>query len=312
MSDGVKKPFFQDREQKPEYLDFYLRQCHLTGEVKSFTLLNPNTPGVAIMEIASAIEVDMLDLVVNNQVKILEEPGIIEQLRANPGLSVIHKQKLDEYERLLLKELVDSVEVLQNKSTKEIEAEAIAEAKAFVETFGKEKETKVVAKKAPEKVTVAHDEEKDQTDILKQRMAEDAAKQKRSVLELIQEMSVPQKIQAAIKGDREYRNALIRDSNKLVSCAVVKSPRVTESEIEFYSNLRNVQTDVLRLIAMNREWTKNYKVVLNLVRNPRTPLAFTLKLFPRLNKTDVRMLMRDKNIPEALRTVARRHMTANR
>jgi uncharacterized UPF0160 family protein len=87
---------------------------------------------------------------------------------------------------------------------------------------------------------------------------------------------------------------------------VIKSPRITESEVEFYAALRNVQTDVLRLIASNREWLKSYKVIHTLIKNPRTPLAYTTKMLPRLNKKDLRSLERDRNVPEALRKMAKR------
>ncbi|CAM2008493.1 hypothetical protein [Acanthopleuribacter pedis] len=311
-SEDVLKPFFQNRDQRGELLDFYLRRFLFPRSVTEVLLLNPAMPAVALAEVAPELEENVLDLVVNNQVKIQEHPPLVDALRRNPSLSVIHTQKLEEYERLLLKELVSTDEELAGKSAKEIEEEAIAEAKRFVEVFGKEKESvkskvKKNAAEAKEKESKdqGNKEEAPRSESLKD-IAGDAAKQKRPVLELIQEMSIPQKIQAAIKGDREYRGALIRDSNKLVCCAVIKSPRVTESEVEFYSNLRNVQTDVLRLIAQNREWIKNYKIVLNLVKNPRTPLAFSMKLMPRLNKADMRFLVRDKNVPEALRTLARR------
>lgn len=308
FSEEVLKPYFQGRDQKPEILDFYLREFLFPVGVTEVLLLNANMPALALAEVAPELEASLLDLLVNNQVKIQEHPPMVEALRKNPSLSVIHRQKLDEYERLLLKELVSSEEELAGKTTKQIEEEAIAEAKKFVEVFGKEKESvRAKAKKNAVESQENKEGESRRSEALGD-IADDASKQKRPVLELIQEMSVPQKIQAAIKGDREYRGALVRDSNKLVCCAVVKSPRITESEVEFYSNLRNVQADVLRLIAQNREWMKNYKIVLNLVKNPRTPLAFSMKMMPRLNKGDLKFLMRDKNVPEALRTVARRMM----
>lgn len=308
FSEEVLKPFFQARDQKAEILDFYLREFLFPAGVTEVLLLNANMPALALAEVAAELEASLLDLLVNNQVKIQEHPPIVAALRKNPSLSVIHTQKLDEYERLLLKELVSSEAELAGKTTKQIEEEAIAEAKQFVEVFGKEKDSvRAKAKKNAAESKEQKEAESQRSDALNE-IADDASKQKRPVLELIQEMSVPQKIQAAIKGDREYRGALVRDSNKLVCCAVIKSPRITESEVEFYSNLRNVQADVLRLIAQNREWIKNYKIVVNLVKNPRTPLAFSMKMMTRLNKGDMRFLVRDKNVPEALRTLARRMM----
>lgn len=305
LPDGVKKTFFEAKTVDADITDFYLRHMPLPEDVKSVMLLNPGTRGSSIAAVAEDLEDRLLDLVVNNQVKILEEPTIIDNLRENPFLSINQKQRLEEYERLLLKNQVSSAEELENKDPKEIEAEAIAATKEFVAAFGKETGGPVRSAEAP---PMPKPVKKEAPSADKQSANDPAAQQKEkiSVLEQIAGMSVPQKIQAAIKGDREVRSILIRDSNKLVCCAVIKSPRITDSEVEFYANLRNVQTDVLRLIAQNREWTKNYKVVFSLVKNPRTPLTFTTKLLTRLNKKDLRGLVRDRGVPEVLRTMARR------
>lgn len=288
LPDAFKKTFFEDRDLTPDLLAFFLIRMEQPVEALSSMLLNPALPAPAIRQIAPRLDVALLDIVVNNQVKILEDPSIIEALRTNGHLSINQKQKLDDYERLLLKDLVSPAAELETKSIEEIEQEAIAEAKDFVKLFGKEKESQPKRDHG--------------------RKAESEGKEEGrvSVLEQLTSMSVPQKIQAAIKGDREVRGILVRDANKMVCTAVIKSPRITEAEVEFYSNLRNVQTDVLRIIANNREWMRNYKIVSNLVHNPRTPLTFSMKLIHRLNSKDIRNLVRDRGVPEALRTTARR------
>jgi hypothetical protein len=300
LPDGVKKTYFENRDLDAEILDFYLRHFSIPTEAKSAILLNPNTMGSSIEAAAADLESQLLDLAVNNQVKIQDEPGIVEALRLNPGLSITQKQKLDEYERLLLRSKIAPAEELEDRDTDEIIQEAIDDAREFVQTFGKEsgpfKMASSVVDSGPSAEPVSDDQQAEPT----------SPKQKLSVLEQLQSMSVPQKIQAAIKGDREVRGILIRDSNKQVCTAVVKSPRITDAEVEFYANLRNVQTDVLRLIAANREWTKSYKVIHNLIKNPRTPIAQTTRLIHRLNKRDIRNLQRDRGIPEALRTMARK------
>jgi len=308
LPDGVKKTFFEAKNVDADITDFYLRHMPLPSDVKTVMLLNPGTRGETIAAVAEDLEDRLLDLVVNNQVKILEEPAIIDGLRENPFLSINQKQRLDEYERLLLKSRVASAEELAEKDIKDIEAEAIADAREFVAAFGKETGGPVRSAEAPpmQRTSGAEGERDTSEDAAEAGLGGRSGKEKISVLEQIAGMSVPQKIQAAIKGDREVRSILIRDANKLVCCAVIKSPRITDSEVEFYANLRNVQTDVLRLIAQNREWSKSYKVVLNLVRNPRTPVTFTTKLLSRLNKKDLKGLVRDRGVPEVLRTMARR------
>ncbi len=303
MPDGVKDTFFEKRGLDADLLHFFLVNFFIPPTAKSAALLNPDIRGDTLAAIAPSLEPELLDLTVNNQVKIQEEPSIVEALRRNPGLTVNQKQKLDDYERLLLKEIVSPAEELESLSIREIEEAAIAEAKEFVRVFGKERESEKPKTHVPEVSAVADE-------ALPARAAESEAvdhrNQKMSVLEKLSNMTVPQKIQAAIKGDREIRSILVRDSNKLVCTAVIRSPRITDAEVEFYSNLRNVQQDVLRLITMNREWMKNYKIVHNLIKNPRTPIGQSIRLLPRLHKKDLKNLVRDRGVPEALRTMARK------
>lgn len=123
-------------------------------------------------------------------------------------------------------------------------------------------------------------------------------------------MSVTEKMKAAMRGTREVRAALIRDPNRLVAAAVLSSPKLTESEVEQFARMANVAEEVLRVIGTNRSWTKNYGVVVSLVRNPKTPVAISLTLLRRVNDRDVKMLVLDRNIPEPIRLAARKRASA--
>ena len=132
--------------------------------------------------------------------------------------------------------------------------------------------------------------------------------EKASVVQRLANMSVPQKVQAAMKGTREMRAILIRDPNKMVSLSVLSCPKVTETEIESFARMGSVAEDVLRTIGQTRAWVKSYNVVLALVRNSKTPVAMSMVLLNRLNEADVRRLSIDRNVPEPLRIAARRKL----
>ncbi len=121
-------------------------------------------------------------------------------------------------------------------------------------------------------------------------------------------LPVGERLKLAVKGTREQRAQLIRDSNKIVATAVLSSPKLTESEVEAFCKMGNVSEDVLRIIGMNRGWLKNYGVVLGLVRNPKTPPALSMQMMQRLSEKDIKMLTVDRNVPEALRLAARRKL----
>src|SRR4029078_9818296 len=90
---------------------------------------------------------------------------------------------------------------------------------------------------------------------------------------VLSSLSVLERMKLAMKGTREQRAQLVRDSNKLVSAAVLSSPKVNEAEIEAFTKNGNVSEDVLRIIGQNRAWTKNYGIILGLCRHPKTPAA---------------------------------------
>jgi len=119
-------------------------------------------------------------------------------------------------------------------------------------------------------------------------------------------LPVKKKVKLAFKGTREQRAQLIRDPNRMVSAAVLSSPKLTEAEVESFSKMANVSEDVLRIIAMNRSWLKNYGVVLGLVKNPKTPPALSMQLLPRITERDMKMVAVDRNVPEGLRLAARK------
>lgn len=127
---------------------------------------------------------------------------------------------------------------------------------------------------------------------------------RQTLLQKVARMTVVQRIQSALKGGREERMLLIRDSNKIVQRGVLQSPRLTESEVESFAAMANLTGEVLRLISMNRNFIKNYTIAKNLVKNPKTPLDISLHLLPRLTSTDLKLLVTNKNIPETLRTSA--------
>jgi hypothetical protein len=135
---------------------------------------------------------------------------------------------------------------------------------------------------------------------------EEAEPEKGADTTLISGLPILDKMKLAMKGTREQRAVLIRDPNKLVSSAVLSSPKLTDSEVESFTKMGNVSEEVLRVIGNNRSWLKNYGVMLGLVRNAKTPLAISMQLIQRLNERDQKMLAVDRNVPEALRLMARK------
>lgn len=146
---------------------------------------------------------------------------------------------------------------------------------------------------------------------MNQKEIEDAAAEaepdpvkRETLMQKLTHMTVVQRLTLALKGGREERMLLIRDSNKLIQKCVLQSPRLTETEVEGFAAMANLSQEVLRTISLNRHFMKSYAVAKNLVRNPKTPIDISLHLLPRLTPGDLLKLTSSKNIPETLQKAA--------
>jgi len=123
---------------------------------------------------------------------------------------------------------------------------------------------------------------------------------------LVQNMNVMQKIKLARLGNKEARALLVRDRNKIVASAAIRSPKLTDNEIEGFAKARNVGDEVLRIIAANREWTRNYQVKIGLATNPKCPIPTAMKFLNFLQERDLKSIMKSKEVASPVATHARR------
>jgi hypothetical protein len=133
---------------------------------------------------------------------------------------------------------------------------------------------------------------------------------RQTAMQKLSSMNFTQRLKAAVRGSREMRAILVRDSNKMIAAAVMSSPKLSEPEVASFSKMGSVSEDVLRIIAGNRAWMKNYQIVVALAKNSKTPLTLAMNLMPRLTDKDLQMLAVDRNVPEPLRVAARKKVVA--
>jgi hypothetical protein len=131
-------------------------------------------------------------------------------------------------------------------------------------------------------------------------------KKKLNVQQVIIKMSPAQKIKLALTGSKEARGMLIRESSKTIALGVLANPRITIGEVEFFSKSTNLSEDVIRKIGTNAEWTRKTSVISGLVNNPKTPVGISLPFISRLSERDLGILEKSRNIPEPVRSAARR------
>jgi hypothetical protein len=253
--------------------------------LREAALQNVSTPDEAIEEIAARLPEGLAELVVINQVRLLRRTTLLEALESNPSLSNDQKRRLRE-----LRETFHIGEAPPTPPAPAPEPPPPVQ-EATPPPVVAEPETQLTEEQA-----VAHylnEDEKNDGDKL-------------SAVQKIYKMNTAEKVIAALKGTREERSVLIRDRNRIVCTAVLGSPKLTEAEVEQIAGMKNVSDDVLRNVAGNREWTKKYPVLLNLIKNPRTPVGLSLAMVARLNPRDMRALTTDRNVSEVLRKAAQR------
>jgi hypothetical protein len=125
-----------------------------------------------------------------------------------------------------------------------------------------------------------------------------------NALQKISHLNVQGRIQLALKGNKEERALLIRDGTKIVAFAVLEAPKLSDGEVEKFASQKNVLEAVLRQIPLKRKFMKNYKIVRNLVANPRTPLDLGLTLMKNILPVDLKNIAGNKDVSETIRNLA--------
>jgi hypothetical protein len=245
--------------------------------------LNPATDDDTTARLAASPFKRVVEIVSNNQERLIRCPAIVEALGANPltGRSVI--DHILSFLGVPLRD--DDAEFATPDDLSEDTAVAALRA-----VLGDE-----LGQFAQELVREGGDSGEG-----------DEQQNEANLYALIQKLSVVQKVKLARLGNAQARGLLIRDRNKIVSTAAIQSPKITDNEVVGYAQSRNLSDEVLRVIASNRLWTRNYKVKLSLVCNPKCPQMMALKFVPHLHESDLRGLMRSKDVHANVAAQARR------
>jgi hypothetical protein len=293
----------------PRVLDFYGRRVHAKPLLLEKLLLNKATDDETFRHLATLVGEQGLEMIAKNEERLLRHPAIIAALYMNPKTRMSTAQRalelavrnnvrvdgipaFDEAARTiqqsgesdpaqLAKEdaafaratevAVDQTAGLQLIAVDEKEAEALAEAEA------------AAAEQAVESTDIADEEKKMK----------------------ISELSPAGKIRLATLGNAFARSVLIRDTNRQVAMAAIRSPAVNDMEVLRHATNRGLDDEIVRYIANKRQWVRLYGVKVALCNNPKCPLPIAMRFLPHLNVRDLKALSRSKGIPSALCTAAK-------
>jgi hypothetical protein len=321
-------------ETAPSVLGYLASNIAAGRAVHEALLGNPKTPDQSIVLLAAGSpDGDVLELISLNQQRLIRVPEIIDAVLSNPARTPEAERRVKETRREFFEKERGAQQVAD-----EMRAQGKAAAAEFFEAAesvpGTEHFTVEDAWAIAQHIEVSDDDIDDSwlsSDLIEQffdepyeqrivnmeRIITDArleagelAPERISLIRRILLMSVKDRVRLAQKGDREARGILVRDSNKIVSAAVIRNPRITDNEIEGISAMRTVSEEVLRLISLNRAWARSYSIIHNLARNPRTSIGTAIGILPRIRQKELMAISQNKNVSEAVRRQATRLVQA--
>jgi regulator of extracellular matrix RemA (YlzA/DUF370 family) len=308
-------------------LDYLATLSKDTREIHEALILNKKTSDQAVASLAaSTTEGSLLEMIAINQQRLVRFPEIIDAILANPARSAEAERRARETRQEFFEKERGAQQIAQ-----ELRARGKSAAAEFFESADLSGGLSVEdAWLLAEHIEVS-DADIDNSwlpaeryeELISETAADHVANYKKvveyerlemgevppervSLIKRIMFMNARDRMKLAMKGDREARSILIRDSNRVVATAVIHNPRVTDQEVEAIAAMRTVADEVLRLIAMNRAWARSYSVIHNLVRNPRTPIPTVITTLPRIHTKDLKNLSMNRNVSEATRRQALR------
>ena len=317
-------------DTSPNVLAYLATTVDGKQEVYEAAILNTRTPDQALAKLAATTKISaLLELITINQQRLVRSPEIIDAILGNPARSSEAERRARETrEEFFEKErgarqIADELRARgQNAAAEFFESAELTSAGGeltyedawliaeHIEVSDADlDESWLPAERYDELIseTAAEVSANVQRVIESERLERgDVSPERVSLIRRIMFMNTKDRMKLAMKGDREARSILIRDSNKVVCSAVVKNPRITEQEVENIAAMRTVADEVLRLIALNRAWARSYTIIHNLSRNPRTPIPTVINILPRIRTKDLLNLSQNRNVSEAVRRQAYR------
>ncbi len=284
IPEAVKLSYLEKNEANHRVAYFIVLEA-LTGKnhkIISRAIHNQALPVEFLMKIAEQGDAAVLEMLLDNQIKLIAYPEIMEIMEKNPNISNFIKGKINEIREFYLQD--DKAEDILAEEVLEDVTEIIVQEQREGKETGKEEDN-----------------------VEKLGGLDDLAGVKERTLTTLQEinnMCISDRIKLALIGSKTHRMILIKDPNKMVSLAVLESPKITADEVIILAKNKSIDSDIIGRISRKREWIKNYSLIVELVGNPKTPVKDALSFVNRLHNMDLKLLANNKNTNPVIREFA--------
>jgi len=304
ISQDIISSLVGDETTLPECLD-YIARTSSSEEILQQIILNDATLDSTIAFLAENVAShNLVESIVNNHNRIVRSHEILEAVSKNPAVGRTTMEQI----LSLFKHYLVSTKNVQDYHIDKNDAHASSPMKDYEFSIeGDEADLEVEASVSDGKSFF--DEIELSEDLVEETEEEITEKKSEGIFFKIKQMSMGERLKLAILGNREARGVLIRDSNRIIACAVLKNPMIIETEIVLIAQSKIVGEEILRLIAKSRRWIRLYQVKHSLICNPKTPSHIALNFLRHIRDRDLKNIMNDKNIPGVVSSAAKRIVT---
>ncbi len=264
-------------------------------------LLNSSLTAAIVEASVPSLPGAVLEVVLNNQVLWMECHRILDLLEEHPEGEYVIKRRVNEFRFDVLRLIPEEVKRQRLEIIDEVEAGRLDRAWSELPLPKEKSKEEADAEVESEEMAVER-----RLLSMKPLLDDEGNEITLTLTQRVMKLSTNQKIMLAIKGGKEERALLIREANRLIQVNVMRNGRISEGEVAYIAQMRTVNEEVLRIISNSREWMKKYPITKALVMNPRTPLPVALTHFKRLYESDMKLLIKDRNVAELLRREAKR------
>jgi hypothetical protein len=298
LPDRILAVALRDESADPRVLDYYVSALSTKPDYLEMLVLNPSTPDEAVARVAALPQEKLLEIIAQNQLRILRHEGIVRALVANPATRPSTVDNITDF--CVRSGLVLADVPAFQAARKRVLGAAADQAEAALEEARAEEalESMGAADQEGETADAPMDDEE---------LDAEGKKKRLTIQQQIQKLSIAKKIEwANKKGNKEVRTILLRDPSKLVQLAVIQSARITEAEIAKLALSRTAPNEVLQHIYNNRMLLKNYTIKVNLVNNPKVPVGVAMRFLSLLRQSELKSLSKNRNVSRALQTQAQK------
>jgi hypothetical protein len=121
-------------------------------------------------------------------------------------------------------------------------------------------------------------------------------------------LSRMEKVQKALHGTRDERNAILRDRDRTLHAFVLKNPQLDADDVVAIARNPQLAGDLLQQVGDRKEWLQRPAVALALTRNPKTPPELAVRALDHVPLEAIRQLAKGTSALPHVQAAARKKL----